>query len=103
MAIQEDPDPLATLPYLFLDRAQHVVEFVRRQTNGGSSTNGPVLSTGAIIGIAVAGGAVLFGVLIFVVMRCARARFRRRRRKTFRKLDLADDDDDIHPAAAPEV
>jgi len=83
----------------FIPVARYIQDLIRRQVNDITTNEVPALSTGAIIGIAVAGAIVLFAILLLLVLYCAR--IRHRRNGTSKKIDLGDDEDDVRLDVLP--
>jgi hypothetical protein len=69
-----------------------VRNLARRQAGGGVIIGTSVLPVGAIIGIAIVGSAILFGVLTTTIMHYLRSRYKQKNRP--RDLDLSDDNEE---------
>jgi hypothetical protein len=68
------------------------LNLVGRQSGGGVTVGTTVLPIGAIIGIAIVGSAILFGVLMMAIMHYLRSRYQQKNRT--RDLDLSDDNEE---------
>jgi hypothetical protein len=65
---------------------------LKRQSGGGVTAGNTVLPIGAIIGIAIVGSAILFGVLMVTIMHFLRSRYKLN--NGCRDLDLSDDNEE---------